>query len=118
MLIAWPPNHQTPLHDHGGLWGIELVLDGVLAVKEYQVGPDLGPVELRLQRTQILGAGDAAVFSGRDYVHSCRNLSPNRPALSLHLYGGALQSYATFAADEFGYCQPSRQQARCDAVTI
>ncbi len=35
LLIAWPPGYVTPLHDHAGLWGIELVLDGALQVDEY-----------------------------------------------------------------------------------
>ena len=28
LLIAWPPGYQSPVHDHAGLWGIELVLQG------------------------------------------------------------------------------------------
>ena len=43
------------------------------------------------------GIGDAAACSGRDYAHVCRNLSANRTALSLHVYGGALERYATYS---------------------
>jgi hypothetical protein len=35
LLILWPPGHVTPIHDHAGLWGIELVLDGVLEVEAF-----------------------------------------------------------------------------------
>ena len=118
LLIAWPPDHRTPLHDHDGLWGIELVLDGALAVDEYKVSGGADAAALTVQRSLVLGIGDAAVFSGRDYVHSCRNLSANRIALSLHLYAGALERYATFAADGAGRYRASRCDARIDSAWI
>ena len=35
LLMYWPPGHATVPHDHGGLWGIEIVIDGVLSVNEF-----------------------------------------------------------------------------------
>lgn len=95
LLIAWPPGHRTPIHDHEGLWGIELVLDGVLEVEAFSMS--LAPKLALVSRgATILGLGDHAAFSARDYAHRCRNLSAHQPALSLHVYGGELDSFRAF----------------------
>jgi len=101
LLIAWPPGHATPIHDHDGLWGIELVLDGVLQVESFAIAvtPSL---QLVPRETTPLGIGDHAAFSDRDYAHRCRNLSVQRPALTLHVYGGALERYRAYDRDAAG----------------
>ena len=96
LLVGWPPGHQTPLHDHDGLWGVEVVLDGAIAIEEFTRVGTAGFPALEHRRTLILGIGDATSFSGGDYVHSCRNLSAQREALTLHVYGGVLEAYSTY----------------------
>lgn len=116
LLIAWPPGHRTPLHSHNGLWGIELVIDGALAIEEFDKGTSDHEDILAHERTLILGIGDAAAFSGDSYVHSCRNLSAQQVALSLHIYGGVLDEFSTFQTSAFGQYTESRQTAIVDAV--
>lgn len=116
LLIEWPVAHRTPIHDHAGLWGIELVLDGALEVEEFTLGGDLDRPALARKRSLILGAGDAAVFTGRRYAHRCRNLSTTRPALSLHVYGGELDRYHAFQADPHGGHTARAQHALIDAT--
>ncbi|MFC4820862.1 cysteine dioxygenase [Dokdonella ginsengisoli] len=116
LLIEWPAAHRTAIHDHAGLWGIELVLDGVLEVEEFTLGGDFERPVLTRARTLMLGAGDAAVFTGRHYAHRCRNLSATRPALSLHVYGGELDRYQAFEADPRGGYDVRVQQAHVDAT--
>jgi hypothetical protein len=96
LLIVWPPEHATPIHDHDGLWGMEFVLDGVLEVESFQLLPQ-PPIHLERTRCQLVGVGDHIAFSLADYAHRCRNLSRNRQALSLHVYGGELNRYRSFA---------------------
>jgi len=116
LLIAWPAAHRTPIHDHAGLWGIELVLDGALEVEEFTIGGELEQPQLTAQRTLMLGTGDAAVFTGRRYAHRCRNLSPTRPALSLHVYGGVLDRYHAFQTDARGSYNAVAHRANVDAT--
>ena len=118
LLIAWPADHRTPLHDHDGLWGIELVLDGALSVSEYRVSRNASGTSLNLRRELVLGIGDAAAFSGDDYAHTCRNLSASRAALSLHVYGGALERYSTFSRQRSGGYRVSAARARIDTVSV
>ena len=95
LLIAWPPNHVTPIHDHDGLWGLELVLDGALRVDSFHLAEDPSVV-LHAEQTAVAGVGDHVLFTDTHYAHQCRNLSRNSMALSLHVYGGELNSYRSF----------------------
>ena len=95
LVMAWPPNHRTPVHDHAGLWGLEVALLGALEVQSYVRDPLSG--DLRMQRRDWLGPGDSSWFeSGENHVHRCRNLSGHDMALTLHVYGGELSRYHTY----------------------
>ena len=97
MLMAWPANHRTPVHDHAGLWGLELTLVGALEVQSWNRDPNSG--ELRALRHDWLGPGDGTWFEGdQNHVHRCRNLSQHETALTLHVYGGDLTRYRTYEA--------------------
>jgi predicted metal-dependent enzyme (double-stranded beta helix superfamily) len=116
LLIAWPAGHRTPIHDHDGLWGIELVLDGALEVQEFNVDGDPDAPRPTHTRSLMLGIGDAAVFTHRLYAHRCRNLSSTRAALSLHVYGGDFDHYRTFHADPHGHYNVQSRHAHVDAA--
>jgi predicted metal-dependent enzyme (double-stranded beta helix superfamily) len=116
LLIAWPPGHRTPLHDHDGLWGAEIVLEGALAVDEYHAREKAGAAVPVFERTQLLGIGDATVFADRDYVHSCRNLSDALPALSLHIYGGSLDRFSAFHPVDDGAYRVSSVRTDIDDI--
>ncbi len=110
LLITWPPGHVTPLHDHSQLWGIELVLDGALEVREF-ISVESTSIELQPTRSLLLGAGDATTFIDPSYVHTCRNLSDTKPALSLHVYGGMLEDYRSFKSNADGVFDVVRTRA-------
>jgi hypothetical protein len=112
LLILWPPGHATPIHDHAGLWGIELVLDGVLEVEAFALSLQQPAPRLVAGDRTMLGVGDHAAFSGTGYAHRCRNLSAQQPALSLHVYGGGLDAYRSFHRQADGDWVGIEQRAR------
>lgn len=94
LVMAWPVGHVTPVHDHGGLWGLEIVLDGALEVQPYARTEDGG---LREQPRTWLAPGDAVWFDSEDAcTHRCRNLSRREATLSLHVYGGDLSDHTVY----------------------
>ena len=95
LVIAWPPRHVTPIHDHDGLWGLEFILDGALQVDAFHVSENPA-ISLESIDTTVAGIGDHVLFTQAGYAHRCRNLSRNSMALSLHVYGGELNSYRSF----------------------
>jgi hypothetical protein len=115
LLMYWPPGHATLPHDHGGFWGIEVVLDGALHVEEFvREGMPQSP-KLTKSNAIYLGIGDAAVFTSPRYVHRCRNLSNAAPTLTLHIYGGTLERYVAFDNDASGILRPTPRIALSDA---
>ena len=116
LVMYWPPGHATLPHDHGGMWGIEVVLDGALHVEEFvRSGSDDAPI-LAKARSLYLGIGDAAVFTSPRYVHRCRNLSNAAPTLTLHVYGGALEQYVAFDEDAGGVLRAEPRIAVSDTT--
>lgn len=95
LVMAWPANHTSSLHDHDGLWGLELALHGALEVQAWSHDDTTG--ELRLKGQDWLGPGDATWFDAdAGYAHRCRNLSRHDTALTLHVYGGDLAKYLAY----------------------
>ena len=111
LVIAWPPRHVTPIHDHDGLWGLELVLDGALQVDSFHLSED-PLIALNAEDTIIAGVGDHVLFTDTSYAHQCRNLSRNNMALSLHVYGGELNSYRSFHHDLGQWISRTHQTVR------
>ena len=94
MVMAWPANHCTPLHNHAGLWGLELTLVGALEMQSWRRDPSSG--DLCALGRDWLSPGDGIWFEGgQEHLHRCRNLSQNETALTLHVYGGDLTRYRT-----------------------
>ena len=40
IVMTWGPGQGTAVHDHGGLWCVEGVVDGEIAVTQYDVEPE------------------------------------------------------------------------------
>src|ERR687897_488753 len=40
VVMTWGPGQGTPVHDHGGLWCMEGVVEGEMAVTQYDVQAD------------------------------------------------------------------------------
>jgi hypothetical protein len=77
------------------LWGIELSLYGALEVESWSRASTAESWQLRGR--DWLGPGDATWFDADPpYMHRCRNLSRHETALTLHVYGGDLENYATY----------------------
>lgn len=112
LIMVWPAGHATPIHDHAGLWGIEMVLQGALSVEDYEFA---GDNELRHVGTSVLDEGQSCAFLGTaGHAHRCTNLSARRAAVTLHVYGGMLERYRNFDVRSDGRCVPSSTIAQVD----
>jgi len=112
LVMAWPPGYHTPSHDHAGLWGLEMSLFGALEVESWTRPSTSHAWQLRGR--DWLGPGDATWFDAdMPYMHRCRNLSKQETALTLHVYGGDLEDYATYEpAQSEALWQSQPQRAR------
>ena len=93
LIMVWPAAHATPIHDHAGLWGIELVLQGALGVEDHEFDGE----RMRHVGTTVLEEGQSCAFLGTGgHAHRCTNLSARRAAVTLHVYGGLLDAYRNY----------------------
>ena len=108
VVMTWGPGQGTPVHDHGGLWCVEGVVEGQMAVTNYEVRPDgewfrVSPVGKPLSA----GVGTAGRLIPPTDYHVLANAQADRTSLTLHIYGGNLNGCRVFLPDTEGRYQQS-----------
>jgi predicted metal-dependent enzyme (double-stranded beta helix superfamily) len=102
--MTWGPGQGTPVHDHGGLWCVEGVVNGSIAVTRYDVQPQPGDrYRVEAGETVTAGLGEAGRLIPPTDHHVIANALDDRPSVTLHVYGGELDACQVFlpAADGF-----------------
>jgi predicted metal-dependent enzyme (double-stranded beta helix superfamily) len=101
--MTWGPGQGTPVHDHGGLWCVEGVVEGQIAVTHYDVTPAGGSAFNAVRRgTLVAGIGTAGRLIPPTDHHVLSNALPSTPSLTLHVYGGDLAECRVFLPDGHG----------------
>lgn len=86
VSFVWGPGQHTPIHDHGGLWGVVGVLRGSECSTRYTRTQDGGLVE---HSPDILQAGEVEVLDPAEGdIHAVANALPDGVSVSIHAYGG------------------------------
>lgn len=97
VVMTWAPGQCTPLHDHGGLWCVEGVVDGTMEVTQFDL-TDRSDDSFEFVRRGTLRAGvgsAGALIPPVDY-HVLGNALTDRPSVTLHVYGGDLTACHVF----------------------
>jgi predicted metal-dependent enzyme (double-stranded beta helix superfamily) len=93
-LLTWLPGQGSDLHDHGGSAGSFVVLSGTLTEQTLR---DHASERSTLEPTRL------PVGAGREFdahhVHQLTN-DGDRPAVSVHVYGPALQTMTRYRLDD------------------
>jgi predicted metal-dependent enzyme (double-stranded beta helix superfamily) len=97
VVMTWGPGQGTPVHDHGGLWCVEGVVEGEMRVTQYDVRPngeafDVTPHGLPLPA----GVGTAGRLIPPTDYHVLANARPDGVSVTLHVYGGELTGCRIF----------------------
>ena len=97
IVMTWGPGQQTALHDHGGLWCVEGVVEGQMIVTQYAVEPDAEGL-FRAERVATLhaGTGSAGSLIPPTDHHVLGNARPDAVSITLHVYGGDLDDCKVF----------------------
>ena len=97
IVMTWGPGQGTPVHDHGGLWCVEGVVEGQIAVTQYDVVDVGGGHYAVTGRDSLLaGVGTAGRLIPPTDYHVISNALPERSSLTLHVYGGDLSECQVF----------------------
>jgi len=96
IVMTWGPGQGTPIHDHGGLWCVEGVVEGEIEVTQYDVTPADGRFRIEAQEKIRAGVGTAGRLIPPTDYHVIANAVPDAPSLTLHVYGGDLEQCRIF----------------------
>lgn len=97
VVMTWGPGQGTPVHDHGGLWCVEGVVEGVMSVTQYDVRPagDAFQVEA-IGAPLTAGVGSAGRLIPPTDYHVLANALDRDTSITLHVYGGDLTGCRIF----------------------
>lgn len=91
LVMTWGPGQRTGLHDHAGIWCVEGVLEGEMEVIRYELMEEKAGVCHFAGRGSVHAtAGAAGALIPPFEHHVLANSLPDRPSLTLHVYGGEM----------------------------
>ena len=103
IAMIWGPGQGTPLHDHCGIWCVDGVLPGQVAVTQYDLLERDGERFLfRAQQTVHAGVGTAGSLIPPFEYHTIRNDRPD-PSITIHVYGGLMDRCTVFEPESKGW---------------
>jgi predicted metal-dependent enzyme (double-stranded beta helix superfamily) len=111
LAMVWDVGQGTPLHDHAGMWCCECVYRGVIKVVSFDLHNDEEDAVLHFtpEREVLAGIGKAgALIPPFDY-HTIENACGDKPAVTLHVYGGELTWCNAFLPADGGYERVRRE---------
>lgn len=104
VAMTWAPGQGSPLHDHAGLWGAEIVIDGEMNETVFDLAGDAADGRFRFERGKHRRSprGTLGLISPPKEYHNFGNAS-TEVAHSLHVYSGELTMARTFCEDADGW---------------
>jgi predicted metal-dependent enzyme (double-stranded beta helix superfamily) len=111
IVMTWGPGQGTAVHDHGGLWCVEGVVDGEIAVTQYLVQQETdGYFRVTPIGSLLAGTGSAGCLIPPTDHHVLANARPAKASVTLHIYGGDLDDCKVFlpATPDGRYAETTR----------
>ncbi|MGD1065635.1 MAG: cysteine dioxygenase family protein [Vulcanimicrobiaceae bacterium] len=102
--MTWGPGQASALHDHAGLWGAELVVDGTMQETAFRLleRDAAGRYRFHCEGEQLAEQRSVGVLIPPLEYHAFRNVGA-QTAHTVHVYGGAFEFCRAFAADDDGW---------------
>jgi predicted metal-dependent enzyme (double-stranded beta helix superfamily) len=114
--MTWLPGQGTPVHDHAGRWGGELVVHGTMRETSYRLGErdPAGRARLVVERESRIDATQIGVILPTVDIHAFVNAGPD-VAHTVHVYSTLVDACTTFSPDGDGWWMPSPVSLAYDA---
>lgn len=97
VVMTWGPGQGTSVHDHGGLWCVEGVVEGQMMVTQYDVQPEGDAFRVTPTGEPLTaGVGTAGRLIPPTDYHVLANAQPGAASITLHVYGGSLDGCRVF----------------------
>ena len=91
LIMVWNIGQGTALHDHAHMWCVECVYRGQIKVVSYdEQGRDGDLYRFSREMEVMAGPGEAGALIPPFEYHTLENASPDKPAVTIHVYGGEM----------------------------
>lgn len=111
IAMVWNRGQGTPLHDHAGIWCVEVVYKGRIKVTSYNaMGGDPERDIVRFEQAAVIhaGVGEAGALIPPFEYHVLENAGDG-PAVTIHVYGGELDHCHVFEPVDGGWLRKYRE---------
>jgi len=114
--MTWLPGQGTPVHDHAGRWGAELVVRGTMLETSYRLGERDGSGRARLvvEHANRIDATHVGVILPSVDIHEFVNVGSG-VAHTVHVYSTLVDACTTFTQDGDGWWTPAPVALAYDA---
>lgn len=103
VVMTWGPGQGTAVHDHGGLWCVEGVVEGQMQVTQYDVRAEGDSFAVTPAGPPLTaGVGTAGRLIPPTDFHVLANAQADAASVTLHIYGGDLTGCRVYTPDEDG----------------
>ena len=115
VAMTWGPGQGSPLHDHAGLWGAEVVVQGTMLETQFELLERNGTERYRFARgaQRTSGVGSVSVLNPPLEYHDFGNAAQS-VAHTVHVYGGDMTVSQAFTEDENGWWRSRRVELHYD----
>jgi predicted metal-dependent enzyme (double-stranded beta helix superfamily) len=116
VCMTWLPGQGTPVHDHAGRWGAELVVRGAMCETSYKVVERAQDGRSRLEHAAetAMKPSDISVVLPTVDVHAFHNVG-SVVAHTVHVYSSLNDACTTFTPNDAEWWTPGRVELRYDA---
>ena len=98
VAMTWNAGQQTPLHDHGGLWGAEIVVTGTMREQNFRIVERDAGGAARFAREPDLTLTERTVgFLVPPYDHHAYANVGESVAHTVHVYTGPLETCIAYS---------------------
>jgi predicted metal-dependent enzyme (double-stranded beta helix superfamily) len=98
VSFVWGPGQKTPVHDHT-VWGMVGMMRGAETCREYAV-PRVGQPMVSIGEHLVKPGEVDRVSPTIGDIHVVANALPDRPSVSIHVYGANIGAVARHVYDE------------------
>lgn len=110
LVMVWDKGQGTALHDHDDMWCVECVYQGRIQVTSYSFfGEKDGLYEFQPAKVVYAGHGEAGALIP-PYDHHVLANADEKPAITIHVYGGEMTACHAFLPEGEGRYRRERRE--------
>ncbi|MBI1788448.1 MAG: cysteine dioxygenase family protein [Acidobacteria bacterium] len=90
VVMTWGPGQGTAVHDHAGIWCVEVVVDGEMKVTQYELLEETNGMCRFLKREPVHASVGSAGCLIPPFEHHVLANARDATSITLHIYGGEI----------------------------